>query len=78
MRPRDVQDMPSRLNIAIGIECDAHNFRRGFACDLDTTGSSTLDIMHLGDWEDLSMALRYTGSITFEDCLEHCKQIQST
>lgn len=71
MRPRGVQDMPSRLNIATGIKYNAHNFRRGFACNLHRKGLSTLDIMHLGGWEDLSMVLRYTRGITFEDCLEH-------
>lgn len=31
--------------------------------------------MHLGGWSDLSMVLRYTRSITFEDCLEHYKKV---
>jgi len=68
--------MLSRLNVATGMKCNAHSFRRGFARDLDRTGSSTLDIMDLGGWEDLSMVLRYTRGITFEDCLEHYKQVQ--
>lgn len=76
MRPRGVQDMLSRLNLATGIKRNAHSFGRGFACNLHRKGSGTLDIMHLGGWEDLSMVLRYTRSITFEDCLEHYKQIQ--
>ncbi|MDM8000673.1 MAG: tyrosine-type recombinase/integrase [Dehalococcoidia bacterium] len=54
-----------------GIKCNPHAFRRGFACRLHRKGLSTLDIMHLGGWEDLSMVQRYTRAITFEDCLEH-------
>jgi integrase len=57
-----------------GIPCNPHSFRRGFACNLPGKGLSTLDIMHLGGWEDLSMVLRYTRSITFDDCLEHYKR----
>jgi len=76
MRPRDVQNTLSRLKVPTGIGCDARDFRRGFACNLHKRGLSTLHIMHPGGWEDLSMVLRYTRSITFEDCLEHYKQIQ--
>jgi hypothetical protein len=32
--------------------------------------------MHLGGWEDLSMVLKYTKSITFEDCLEHYGELE--
>ena len=66
-----IQCMLKRLTKATGIKANAHSFRRGFACNLHRKGLSTLDIMHLGGWEDLSMVLRYTRSITFEDCLEH-------
>jgi len=31
--------------------------------------------MHLGGWEDLDMVLKYTRSITFDDCLTHYKQV---
>jgi hypothetical protein len=30
-----------------------------------------------GGWQDLSMALNYTRSITFDDCLEHYREIES-
>jgi len=48
LRPGGVQDMLSRLNVATGIKCNAHSFRRGFACNLHKKGLSTLSIMHLG------------------------------
>ena len=75
MEPHGIQTMLRRLELETGIKCNAHSFRRGFACNLHRKGLSTLDIMHLGGWEDLSMVLRYTRSITFEDCLEHYKAV---
>jgi len=71
LKPRGIQTILQSLELQTGIKCNAHSFRRGFACNLHRKGLSTLDIMHLGGWEDLSMVLRYTRSITFEDCLEH-------
>ncbi len=75
MRRGGIETMLKRLGQNMGIKCNAHSFRRGFACNLHRKGLSTLDIMHLGGWEDLSMVLRYTRSITFEDCLEHYKAV---
>ena len=71
-----IQTMLKRLRQNTGIACNAHSFRRGFACNLHRKGLSTLDIMHLGGWSDLSMVLRYTRSITFEDCLAHYREIE--
>ena len=72
-----VQKMLKRLSIETGIKCNAHSFRRGFACNLHKKGLSTLDIMHLGGWADLSMVLRYTRSITFDDCLKHYQNLDA-
>ncbi len=66
-----IQTMIKRLSKVTGMKFSCHAFRRGFACDLHRKGLSTLDIMHLGGWEELTMALRYTRSITFDDCLSH-------
>jgi len=70
-----IETMLKRLGEEIGMKCNPHSFRRGFACNLHRKGLSTLDIMHLGGWADLSMVLRYTRSITFDDCLEHYKLV---
>ena len=67
--------MLSRLSIATSIKCNAHSFRRGFACNLHKKGLSTLSIMHLGRWSSLDMVTRYTKSITFDDCLELYKKV---
>ena len=75
MKPRGVQNMLLELAKRSSIPCNPHSFRRGFACNLHRKGLSTLDIMHLDGWSDLSMVLRYTRSITFEDCLEHDKKV---
>lgn len=71
-----VQKMLKTLGISTGIKCNPHSFRRGFACNLHRKGLSTLDIMHLGGWTDLSMVLKYTSSITFDDCLEHYRVLK--
>jgi integrase len=71
-----IQKMLKTLGQNTGIQCNPHAFRRGFACNLHRKGLSTLDIMHLGGWSDLSMVLRYTRSITFDDCLEHYRAIE--
>ena len=74
---RGVQTVLKKLSWQTDIKCNPHAFRRGFACNLHRKGLSTLDIMHLGGWSDLSMVLRYTRSITFEDCLKHYRKVES-
>ena len=75
MKPRGIQDMLARLSEKVGFPCNAHSFRRGFACNLHKKGLSTLSIMNLGRWSSLDMVTRYTKSITFDDCLELYKQV---
>jgi len=77
MNGRQIEWMLRTLEKQTGIKCNPHSFRRGFACNLHRKGLSTLDIMHLGGWEDLSMVLRYTHSITFDDCLAHYQKALS-
>lgn len=72
-----IQKVLKRLSQRTGIKCNPHSFRRGFACTLHMKGLSTLDIMHLGGWNDLSMVLRHTRSITFDDCLKHYRAVLS-
>jgi len=75
MKPRGIQDMLSRLSGVVGFPCNAHSFRRGFACHLHKRGLSTLSIMNLGRWSSLDMVTRYTRSITFDDCLEQYRRV---
>ena len=77
IKPRGIQDMLSKLSVKVGFPCNAHSFRRGFACNLHRKGLSTLSIMHLGRWSSLDMVERYTKSITFDDCLELYQKVNS-
>jgi integrase/recombinase XerD len=74
MKPVGVQDVLSRLSKEVGFPCNAHSFRRGFACNLHKKGLSTLSIMHLGRWGSLDMVSRYCRSITFDDCTEQYRK----
>jgi integrase/recombinase XerD len=76
MDNRQIQWVLENLGEKTGIKCNTHSFRRGFACNLHRKGLSTLDIMHLGGWQELSMVLRYTKSITFDDCLKHYQDLK--
>ena len=78
IKSRGVQDMLSRLSREVGFPCNAHSFRRGFACYLHKKGLSTLSIMHLGRWNSLDMVSRYCRSITFDDCLEQYRQVNNS
>jgi integrase/recombinase XerD len=78
MKPKSVQCMLSKLSKEVGFPCNAHSFRRGFACNLHKKGLSTLSIMHLGRWSSLDMVSRYCRSITFDDCLEQYKQVNNS
>ena len=75
MKPRGIQDVLKRLSQKAGFPCNAHSFRRGFACHLHKRGLSTLSIRNLGRWSSLDMVTRYIRSITFDDCLKLCKEV---
>lgn len=57
-----------------GKKCQGKTLQKSIGGEL-SKGLSTLDIMHLGGWEDLSMVLRYTRGITFEDCIQHYREV---
>jgi len=63
------------VSLSAGIKCNPHSIRGGFDCRLHREGLSKLDIMRLGGWQDLSIVLRYTRSITFDDCLKHYRAV---
>ena len=62
--------MLKRLKEKTGLTCNAHTFRRTFACLLRKAGLDVLTIKDLGRWESLEMVQRYTRSITFNDSLK--------
>ena len=68
-----VQTMLTRLEERTGLPCNAHTFRRTFACLLRKAGLDTMTIKDLGRWESLEMVQRYTRSVTFQDSLKFYK-----
>jgi site-specific recombinase XerC len=68
-----IQIMLKRLKITTGIPCNAHCFRRAFACLLRKAGLDSLTIKDLGRWESLVMVQRYTRSVSFQDSLRFYK-----
>jgi integrase len=66
-----ISTMLRRLREETGLPCNAHTFRRTFACLLRKAGVDCLTIKDLGRWESLEMVQRYTASITFFDSLKH-------
>ncbi|MFC1988408.1 tyrosine-type recombinase/integrase [Chloroflexota bacterium] len=70
-----IQTMLTRLEKTTSLPCNAHTFRRTFACLLRKQGLDVLTIKDLGRWESLEMVQRYTRSVTFHDSLRFYKAI---
>ena len=68
-----IENMLKRLKAETGLPCNAHTFRRTFACLLRKAGLDVLTIKDLGRWESLEMVQRYTRSVTFNDSLKFYK-----
>jgi len=62
-----IRQVLRRLEERTGIKCNAHTFRRGFACIQRERGVDSADIMTLGNWRSIQMVLRYTKSIDFDN-----------
>ena len=65
-----VVSMLRRLEKNTGIKCNAHVFRRTFACLLRQAGVDYLQIQRLGRWESVEMVQRYTRGFTFQDAMQ--------
>ena len=68
-----IASMLRRLETVTGLPCNAHTFRRTFACLLRKAGVDTMTIKDLGRWESLEMVQRYTRSVSFNDSLKFYK-----
>ena len=68
-----IASMLRRLEVASGLPCNAHTFRRTFACLLRKAGIDSLTIKDLGRWESLDMVQTYTRSLTFQDNMKFYK-----
>jgi len=58
-----------RQEQAIGIQCNAHSFRRGFCVHNVKLGLSNKVIQSLGGWETPDMVSHYAAILTFDDAL---------
>ena len=61
----------------IGIKCNPHSFRRGFAVHQVKSGLSNKVIQALGGWESPDMFSHYAASLTFDDALRLYKAVNS-
>jgi integrase len=71
------QTMLKRLAAEIGIHCNAHAFRRGFAVYQIKSGLSTMVVQALSGWETIAMVERYSKSLTFDDASSIYKAVNS-
>jgi len=71
LRQNGIVIMLRRLEKETGIKCNAHTFRRGFACIQRRNGVDSLDIMELGHWKSHRMVQHYTEDVNFEDAFRH-------
>jgi len=70
-----IQTVLKILSRDMGIRCNPHSFRRGFAVHLVKSGLSTRVVQALGGWETIAMVERYSQSLTFDDALQLYKQV---
>ncbi len=68
-----IVSMLRRLQKTTGLPCNAHTFRRTFACLLRKAGVDTMTIKDLGRWESLETVQRHTRSVTFQVSLKFYK-----
>ncbi|MFC1942774.1 tyrosine-type recombinase/integrase [Chloroflexota bacterium] len=68
-----IVSMLRRLREEAGLPCNAHVYRRTFACLLRKSGLSTLTIKDLGRWESTYMVEHYTKSMGFFDSVKFYK-----
>lgn len=71
MTVNGIVTMLRRLEKHAGFKCNAHTFRRGFACIQRRNKVDTLDIKTLGHWKSARMVERYTEDVDFEDAQRH-------
>jgi len=65
-----IQTVLKTMSREMGIRCNPHSFRRGFAVHLVKSGLSTRVVQSLGGWESIAMVERYTKSLSFYDALQ--------
>ena len=69
------QDMLKRLGDKTGIKCNAHAFRRTFACESVRNGVNLFHVQSLLGHESLTMTRIYAEQVGSEDAIKAYKPI---
>jgi hypothetical protein len=75
MTAEGTSTMLKRLGKATRVRSNHHGFRRGFAVRQMKSGLANKVIRALGGWESPHMASHYAATLTFDDALQLCKQV---
>ena len=75
LKPRGVSVMLERLGRAAGIKCNAHAFRRTFACESVRNGLNLFYVQSLLGHSTLQMTRIYAEQVNSEDAIKAYKPI---
>ena len=70
--------MLRRAQVATGITCNPHSFRRAWAIESIKDGVNLLDVQVLGGWESLEMVKRYAREVNSEDAISRYRPLMSS
>ena len=75
MKPTGMQDVLKRLGDRTGIKCNAHAFRRTFACESVRNGLNVFYVQSLLGHSSLTMTRIYAEQVSSEDAIKAYKPI---
>ena len=75
LRPRGISAMLTRLQTQTGIKCNAHAFRRTFACESVRNGLNLFYVQSLLGHSSLTMTRVYADQVSSEDAIKAYKPI---
>ncbi|MEE3005553.1 MAG: site-specific integrase [Chloroflexota bacterium] len=77
LRPRGISAMLTRLQAMTGIKCNAHAFRRTFACESVRNGLNLFYVQSLLGHSSLTMTRVYADQVSSEDAIKAYKPIMT-
>jgi len=75
LKPRGISIMLERLGKAVGIRCNAHAFRRTFACESVRNGMNLFYVQSLLGHSTLAMTRIYAEQVNSEDAIKAYRPI---
>ena len=75
MKPTGLQDVLKRLEVQTGIKCNAHAFRRTFACESVRNGLNVFYVQSLFGHSSLTITRIYAEQVSSEDAIKAYKPI---